>query len=100
MNDFEGNLIGLIDDDGNELYFELIDRVTVNGVEYVALVPEYENPQDSLAADGQLVILKVVIDEELGEETYATIDDELEFDEVAAELEKRFEQGEDFEILQ
>ncbi len=100
MNDFEGNLIGLIDDDGNELYFELIDRVTVNGEEYVALVPEYENPQDSLAADGQLVILKVVIDEELGEETYATIDNELEFDEVAAELEKRFEQGEDFEILQ
>ncbi len=100
MADFEGNLIGLIDDDGNELHFELIDRAEIDGEEYVALVPEYDEAQDMLGTDGQLVILKVVLDEELAEETFITIDDDDEFDRVAEEFERRFEESEDFEILQ
>ncbi len=100
MENYEGMLIGLVDDEGNELNFELIDKLELNGVEYVALVPEFDNSQELVDSDGELVVLKVVEDEELGEETFVTIDDEDEFNEVVAAFEKRFEEGEDFELLQ
>ena len=100
MENYEGMLIGLIDDEVNELNFELIDKLELNGVEYVALVPEFNDSQELVDSDGDLVILKVVEDEELGEETFVTIDDEDEFEEVVAAFEKRFEEGEDFELLQ
>lgn len=98
MTDFEGNLIGLIDDEGNELNFELLDRVKIGDEEYVALAPELNTPDEILGSDGDLVILKVVIDEELQEETFVTVDDEEELYRAFDVFQKRFDSDEDGEL--
>ncbi|MBQ4082598.1 MAG: DUF1292 domain-containing protein [Clostridia bacterium] len=75
------DFITISDDEGNEFEFEVLDRVEDDDGRYVALAPVYDNPEDELAGDGQLVILRVV--EEDGEEFFEEFDDEDKFQEIA-----------------
>ena len=84
--EFGPNLISLMDEEGNEHEFEFVDSLELEGSEYVALIPVYDNPADSLEDDGELVVLKVM--EENGEEYLEAIEDEDEFDEVAPSYEQ------------
>ena len=70
--DFGNNYVVLTDEDGNEVEFEHIDTVEVDGETYMAFIPA------ELAVDeeAEVVILKVV--EEDGEELLATVDDDDE----------------------
>ncbi len=79
--DFGPNLISLMDEDGNEHEFEFVDSLELEGSEYVALIPVYDNPADSLEDDGELVVLKVM--EDNGEEYLEAIEDEDEFNNVS-----------------
>lgn len=60
-NDMEGldeeldNIIILNDEDGNEVQFEFLDLIELDGEEYVVLLPT-EGEEDE---DGEVVILKV-----------------------------------------
>jgi uncharacterized protein YrzB (UPF0473 family) len=83
----EGTLITLLDDEGKEHEFEHLATLEYNEESYVALVPSYETPAESLEGDGELVILKVVTDEN-GDELLASIEDDTEFEAVAKEFEK------------
>lgn len=75
MSEEYGNdIISLMDEEGNETEYEMIDAVELNGQTYVALLPLYENPEDIVEEDYQVVILKMV--EEDGEEILLTINDE------------------------
>lgn len=79
--EFGPNLISLMDEDGKEHEFEFVDSLELEGSEYVALIPVYDNPADSLDDDGELVVLKVIQD---GEEEYLeAIEDEDEFNNVS-----------------
>ena len=81
MSEEYGNdIISLMDEEGNETEYEMIDAVELDGQTYVALLPLYENPEDIVEEDYQVVILKMV--EEDGEEILLTINDEAEFDAV------------------
>ncbi len=93
---FDGTLVTLLDEDGNEREFEHVDTLEPDGETYVALIPTFDDPQSFVESDGELVILKVVEDEN-GEEILSTIDDEEEFDRVAGQFQSRLE--DDFEIL-
>ena len=79
--EFGPNLISLMDEEGNEHEFEFVDNLELEGSEYVALIPVYDNPADSLEDDGELVVLKVM--EENGEEYLEAIEDEDEFNNVS-----------------
>ena len=79
--EFGPNLISLMDEEGNEHEFEFVDSLELEGSEYVALIPVYDNPADSLEDDGELVVLKVM--EENGEENLEAIEDEDEFNNVS-----------------
>ncbi len=79
--EFGPNLISLMDEEGNEHEFEFVDSLELEGSEYVALIPVYENPADSLDDDGELVVLKVMVDN--GEEYLEAIEDEDEFNNVS-----------------
>lgn len=79
--DFGHDFITISDDEGNEFEFEVLDRIEDEEGRYVALEPVYENPEDEVAGDGQLVILRVV--EEDGEEFFEEFDDEDKFQEIA-----------------
>lgn len=102
MAEYDGNnmLITLEDDEGITKEYEQIDSMELEGETYVALVPNYEDPTELVEADGELVILKTVYDDQNGEIMYVTIDDDFEFDKVAKAFEKRFEDNDDYEILQ
>ena len=80
-NEYGNDFISLTDSEGNEYNFELLDRLETEDGEYVALLPVYDDPQETLDDNGELVIVKVV--EENGEEYYENIDDDDEYDTVA-----------------
>jgi len=98
MSGFDGTVVTLVDEEGNEKTFEHIDSVDLDGETYAALVPVYETGEELLDADGELVILKVILDEQ-GEIFYVTIDDDEEYERVAQVIEERLEQSDDFELL-
>ena len=83
-----------MDDEGQEHEFEIVDSIEHNGGQYVALVANYDDPDESLQDDGELVILKSVMDD--GEEFLEAIEDEAEFDEIAAIFMERLEDLFDF----
>ena len=68
--DFGNNYVVLTDEDGNEVEFEHIDTVEVDGETYMAFIPA------ELAVDeeAEVVILKVV--EEDGEEVLVSVEDD------------------------
>ena len=70
-----------MDEEGQEHEFEFVDSLELEGSEYVALIPVYDNPADSLDDDGELVVLKVIQDSE--EEYLEAIEDEDEFNNVS-----------------
>ena len=80
MNEYTPELFELIDSDGNKKNFELIDAVEVDGEQYYAMIPAIED-DDYLNADCELVILKVVYED--GEEILASIEDDVEYEEIA-----------------
>jgi uncharacterized protein YrzB (UPF0473 family) len=93
-NEYGPDLLTLVDDEGQEHEFEIVDSIEHNGGQYVALVANYDDPDESLQDDGELVILKSVMDD--GEEFLEAIEDEAEFDEIAAIFMERLEDLFDF----
>ena len=80
--EFTADLITLTDEDGEEHVFELVDTLEHGGENYVALVAYHEEPEEVLEDDGDLVIMKI-ISEENGEEILEIIEDDDEFDEIS-----------------
>lgn len=79
---YEPDLLTLSDEDGNEQEFEIIDSLEIEDDFYYALVPVTD--ESSLESDdGDLIILKVIT-EDTGDEILATIEDDAEYDRVAA----------------
>lgn len=67
------NIITLIDDEGNEIECEIIDAFEYGDKEYVVLLPDDEEDPFMLRVDK----------DENGEEVFAMIEDDDEFDEVS-----------------
>ena len=88
-SEYGNDILTLEDDDGVEHTFENA------GTRYLALSPIYDDPQQTLADSGELVILRVV--EADGEEFLETIDDEDEMDEIADIFMERLE--EDYDVI-
>ena len=96
MQDMTPDLITLVDDDGEEHEFEVVDSIEdVDGCDYVALVPVFDDPEDALEDSGDLVILKVVVEGE--EEVLEAVEDDAEFDKVGAIFKERLKDTFDFE---
>ena len=86
MNDsFSPDLITLLDENGVEHNFEILDQIEENNTTYYALMPVYENGADMLADSGEYTILEAV--EENDEEQLAEIED----DELRRRLSRIFE---------
>lgn len=89
-------LYTLIDEEGVSQTFEMLDAMELDDNKYYAMVPYFEDPNDLINADGDLVILKS--DYVDGEEMLVSIDDDDEFDRIGAIFMKRLEEmfeGED-----
>lgn len=88
--DFTPDLYTLVDEEGKEQTFEMLDAIEEAGERYFALVPYHDNPEELLESDGDLVILKSQMDGD--EEILASIDDDDEFDRIGAIFMKRIEE--------
>lgn len=84
MDEYSPELLSLLDEDGNELQFEVLDALELDDSRYMAVIPVIEDPQEKLESDDQMVILKIGVDEEAGEEYLEPIQDEEEFNKVAS----------------
>ena len=73
------NLVQLQDENGNEINFEHLMTVEYEGSYYVVLEAT-EDTDD--CKEGEAIILKIIRDEESGDDVYATIEDEEEFNAV------------------
>ena len=78
--DFTPDLYTLIDEEGVEQAFELLDVMDLEDERYFALLPYYDDPEEMLDSDGELVVLKAEMVD--GEEMMATIDDDEEYERI------------------
>lgn len=90
-DNYDFDIITVTDDDGVEHQFEEIDRIeTDDGNRYVAMLPIFENSEDLLEDDGEVIILKVT--EEKGETYLVEIDNENEFNEIRDLFQERLDE--------
>ena len=95
-NEFAPDLITLVDEEGNEHNFEILDKIEIEDSQYYALYPVFENAEDSVNDTGEYYIMEVVLNEN-GEEELAELDDEILLDKLAELFEKRFEELFDYD---
>ncbi|MBQ2603440.1 MAG: DUF1292 domain-containing protein [Acutalibacteraceae bacterium] len=88
-DDFAADLIVLVDDDGEEHSFEILDTLNYDDKTYYALFPLLDDPQEKVDSDGEYYIFEVV--EEDGEEQLAELEDDDLLDELDKIFRDRFE---------
>ncbi|MGI5921961.1 MAG: DUF1292 domain-containing protein [Syntrophomonadaceae bacterium] len=82
--DEEFPVLVLVDDEGAEHEFELLAEMEIEGSNYRVLIPldDYEDEDDLDECETEVVILKVVVDDE-GNEFLSDIEDDEEWEKVA-----------------
>ena len=92
------NTVSVVDDDGVEHEFEILDELETEDGYYLALLPTYDDPAEMLDADGELIILEVV--QEDGKDMLAPILDEEKYDQIAEIFEQRLSEYYEIEALE
>ena len=88
-NEYGPDLLTLVDDDGNEHEFELLDVIDNDEGSFYALLPTFSDPKEEVESQGTYYIFQSF--EKDGEQELAEIDDKDLLDRLAKEFEKRFE---------
>lgn len=88
--EYNPDIVSVVDENGEEHIFEELDRIETDDARYVALLPVYDDAEDILEDDGEIILLKV--EEEANGDTYlCPIENAKEFDEVQAIFEERLQ---------
>lgn len=95
--EYNPDIVTVEDENGNVHTFEIADAIETDDARYLALIPVYDNPEDILSGDGELIIVEVV--EEGDNEILAPIEDDELFDEIASIFEERLEELYEIEPL-
>lgn len=96
---YEPDIISVSDEDGNEILFELLERYETDDDVYVAITRYYETDEEIVEGDYEVIILKVVNDDN-GEEYLAEIEDEMEFEQISDILMAKVEEKYDVEYFE
>lgn len=89
MEDMEMDLLTLVDDEGNEHEFEILDAIETEEGCFYALLPTVTEPESALDAE-TYYIFEVI--EENGEEQLAEVEDDALLDKLAEIFEARFDE--------
>lgn len=89
MNEYEPDLVSLVDEEGNEYNFEILDVIEENGKTYYALTPVVDD-ENNLDADGEYLIMEQSMED--GEPMLSEIEDDDLVDHLAEIFEKRYEE--------
>lgn len=93
----ERDLISLVDEDGIEREFEIVDCAEMDGHEYMALEPVYDDPKEELEAAAELVILRIAEDsDEEGDQYMEAIESDEEYNRIAEIFRDRLSEDYDF----
>ena len=79
--EMSADLYTLVDENGVEQQFEMLDTMDVGDDRYYALVPYYDDPTKEIEADTELVVLKSEFDAN-NEESLVSIDDDAEYERI------------------
>ncbi len=63
-DDYSPDLISLLDDDGNEYEFEIMDEIDYKNGHYYVLMPLFDLPEEEIVSESTYVILEAVEDED------------------------------------
>lgn len=93
MADEREDVVVLLDENGEEVEFEHLDTIEMNGNEYVVLLPLDQESEENEESDeiDEVVILRIEHGED-GEDSFVTVDDEEELNEVFEEFRIRIEE--------
>ena len=86
--EYNPDIVSVVDEDGVEHIFEELDRIETEDGKFVALLPVYDDAEDIIDDDGEIIILKVE-EEENGDTFLCPIEDEKLFNEVGKYFEDR-----------
>ncbi|MCR4616290.1 MAG: DUF1292 domain-containing protein [Clostridiales bacterium] len=86
-DEYNPDIVSVVDDDGKEYMFEELDRIETDTGHYVALLPMFDEPEKMLEDDGDIIILKA--EEENGEIYLSQIEDEEEFQQIGQIFDER-----------
>lgn len=89
--EYEADLISLIDDEGKEHEFEIIDTLETDEGTFMALVPTQQNPEDAAEEAETYYIFELI--EEDGEEQLQEVEDDDLVDRLAEIFEARFNEA-------
>lgn len=89
----DADLYTLVDEEGNEKLFELIDILEENGQVYFALIPHIEDPAELLEGEIELVVLNAKTDND-GNEILEPIDSDEEYNRIAEAFLERLNEDE------
>ena len=93
-NIYEPDIISVTDEDGNEILFELLERYETDDDVYVAITEYRDDDEEIVEADFEVIILKVVNDDN-GDEYLEEIKDDMEYEQVSdilmAMVEEKYE---------
>lgn len=94
MSEERDDILVLVDEKGEEVKFEYLDTMEMNGSEYAILLPLEEDDEESETEE--VVILKLDKDAE-GEDSFVSVDDEKELQTVFEEFKKKVQEQYDFD---
>ncbi len=86
----EVDLISLLDEEGNEYEFEVLDEIDYKDGHYYALMPTFDLPEQDIESGSTYMIFEAVEDEN-GEPQLAEIEDEDLLDEISEIFEDNFD---------
>ena len=90
-NEYEADLLTLVDDEGQEHEFEIIDELENDDGQFMALVPTQQDA-DEVASDAETYYIFEVIEED-GEEQLQEVEDDALLDKLAEIFENRFNEA-------
>ena len=82
--DYNPDIVSVVDEEGKEHIFEELDRIETDRGCYVALLPVYDDSEEVLEGEDEVLPLKVI--EEDGETYLTMIEDDDEFEERLSDL--------------
>lgn len=98
LENYEADPISLLDDEGNEYEFEILDEIDYKGGHYYALMPLFDLPEEGIDSQSTYMIFEAVEDEN-GEPQLAEVENDELLDEIAEVFEANFDadDAEDFD---
>ncbi len=90
-NEYEADLLTLIDDEGKEHEFEIIDELENDDGHYMALVPTQQDA-DEISSEAETYYIFEVVEED-GEELLQEVDDDTLLDKLSDIFETRFNEA-------